>query len=58
MAKALRPIILPHGLKRRISELTGASYNTVLKALRGGYVTQTALVMSIREVAVKLKYEV
>lgn len=58
MAKALRPIILPHGLKRRISELTGASYNTVLKALRGGYVTQTELVMSIREVAVKLKYEV
>lgn len=58
MAKALRPIILPYGLKRKVAELTGANYNTVLKALRGGYVTQTALVMSIREVAVKLKYEV
>jgi hypothetical protein len=58
MAKALRPIILPYGLKRKVAEVTGANYNTVLKALRGGYVTRTELVMTIRETAVKMKYEV
>lgn len=57
MAKVLRRIILPYGMKRRVAELTGVSYSYVSQALRGGYITQTPVVMKVREEALRLKKE-
>lgn len=48
----LKTIIMPHGLNKKLREITGASETSVTNALRGAY--RTELAMRIRKEAIAL----